>query len=124
MPSPNETSVPTERVDASATTSLKGNWRWTRTLSISRPTLPVAPTTATLYAMRHPLLDAGTNTKMRRTALAAPLQADHGPAAIDAAPEGGHQRIGGLGGKGFPFAVRDAQGPRRFIAIGHGIGLG
>src|ERR1700722_4624505 len=47
--SPKETSVPMEFVDASATTSLAGNARSARTLSISRPTLPVAPTTATLY---------------------------------------------------------------------------
>ena len=43
--------MPTERVEARATTSLMGNWRSTRTLSISRPTLPVAPITAILYAM-------------------------------------------------------------------------
>ena len=42
----------TDRVEARATTSLTGNCRWTRTLSISRPTLPVAPITAILYAMR------------------------------------------------------------------------
>src|ERR1700679_1588493 len=49
MPSPKETSVPTLREEASATTSLAGNARSTRTFNISRPTLPVAPTTATLY---------------------------------------------------------------------------
>ena len=49
MASPNEISVPTELVEASATTSLAGNWRSERTVSITRPTLPVAPTTATLY---------------------------------------------------------------------------
>ena len=46
--SPNETSVPWLRRDASATTSSAGKRRSSRTLSISRPTLPVAPTIATL----------------------------------------------------------------------------
>ena len=48
--SPNETSVPIERVEASATTSYTGKRRSARISSISRPTLPVAPTTATLIA--------------------------------------------------------------------------
>ena len=46
--SPNETSTPIERREASAYTSFTGNWRSLRIDSISRPTLPVAPTTATL----------------------------------------------------------------------------
>ena len=46
--SPNDTSTPIVRRDASATTSSAGNFRSSRMLSISRPTLPVAPTTATL----------------------------------------------------------------------------
>ncbi len=46
--SPKETSTPTERREASACTSFTGNWRSLRIDSISRPTLPVAPTTATL----------------------------------------------------------------------------
>ena len=46
--SPKETSVPIERADASATTSSAGNRRSARISSISRPTFPVAPTTATL----------------------------------------------------------------------------
>ena len=46
--SPKDTSTPTERRDARACTSLTGNWRSARIDSISRPTLPVAPTTATL----------------------------------------------------------------------------
>ncbi len=46
--SPNETSTPTDRREASACTSSTGNWRSLRIDSISRPTLPVAPTMATL----------------------------------------------------------------------------
>ena len=46
--SPKETSVPIERGDASATTSSAGNRRSARISSISRPTFPVAPTTASL----------------------------------------------------------------------------
>ena len=42
------TSVPADRSDASAITSSAGNSRSARMFSISRPTLPVAPTTATL----------------------------------------------------------------------------
>ena len=50
---PNELSfcdvpVPMERLEASGTTSLTGKRRSARISSISRPTLPVAPTTATL----------------------------------------------------------------------------
>src|ERR1700730_12764210 len=46
--SPKETSVPIERGEASATTSSAGNRRSARISSISRPTFPVAPTTASL----------------------------------------------------------------------------
>ena len=46
--SPNETSVPVERPEATAATSSTGNWRSASVFSISRPTAPVAPTTATL----------------------------------------------------------------------------
>src|SRR5688572_18122423 len=46
--SPKDTSVPCDRRDASATTSLTGKPRSSSIVSISRPTLPVAPTTATL----------------------------------------------------------------------------
>ncbi len=46
--SPYETSLPTDRADASAITSSAGNERSASVCSISRPTLPVAPTTATL----------------------------------------------------------------------------
>jgi hypothetical protein len=46
--SPKLTSLPWLRRDASATTSSAGNDRSARRESISRPTLPVAPTTATL----------------------------------------------------------------------------
>ena len=49
--SPNETSLPTERDEASATTSSAGKLRSARVVRISRPTLPVAPTTATLKPM-------------------------------------------------------------------------
>jgi hypothetical protein len=45
--SPKEICCPAERGEARATTSLTGNWRSARVFSISRPTLPVAPTTAT-----------------------------------------------------------------------------
>ena len=41
------------RRDASATTSSAGNLRSSRMLSISRPTLPVAPTSATLQPIVH-----------------------------------------------------------------------
>ncbi len=43
--------MPIERDDASATISETGKRRSARISSISRPTLPVAPTTATLYAI-------------------------------------------------------------------------
>ena len=46
--SPNETCLPIERDEASATTLSAGKSRSARMVSISRPTLPVAPTTATL----------------------------------------------------------------------------
>ena len=46
--SPKLTSEPWLRREASATTSSAGNARSARMSSISRPTLPVAPTTATL----------------------------------------------------------------------------
>jgi hypothetical protein len=45
--SPKLTSVPRLRREASATTSSAGKARSARMFSISRPTLPVAPTTAT-----------------------------------------------------------------------------
>ena len=45
--SPNETSPPAERCDARATTSSTGKLRSDSVCNISRPTLPVAPTTAT-----------------------------------------------------------------------------
>ena len=48
--------MPMERFEASATTSSTGNWRSARMSSISRPTLPVAPTTATLKPMAFVLL--------------------------------------------------------------------
>ena len=44
--SPNDTSTPTDRREASACTSPTGNRRSLKIDSISRPTLPVAPTTA------------------------------------------------------------------------------
>ncbi len=46
--SPKLTSVPSDRRLASAAISSTGNWRSARMFSISRPTLPVAPATATL----------------------------------------------------------------------------
>src|SRR4029077_7489142 len=49
--SPNETSVPWLRREATAITSSAGKRRSSRMLSISRPTFPVAPTTATLKPM-------------------------------------------------------------------------
>ena len=48
LSSPNEIWRPDERCEASATTSSAGKLRSARICSISRPTLPVAPTTATL----------------------------------------------------------------------------
>ncbi len=48
MSSPNDTSRPSERREAMACTSSAGKPRSARMFSISRPTLPVAPTTATL----------------------------------------------------------------------------
>jgi hypothetical protein len=45
--SPKDTSCPAERPEARAMTSLTGKARSASVLSISRPTLPVAPTTAT-----------------------------------------------------------------------------
>src|SRR5580698_9767715 len=47
--SPKETSDPVERPDARAATSVIGKLRSARVFRISRPTAPVAPTTATLY---------------------------------------------------------------------------
>jgi hypothetical protein len=44
--SPNDTSTPTDRREANAVISPTGNWRSLKIDSISRPTLPVAPTTA------------------------------------------------------------------------------
>src|SRR5260221_5960547 len=49
--SPNDTSPPAERSEATAQTSDTGNARSARMLSISWPTTPVAPTTATLNAI-------------------------------------------------------------------------
>jgi hypothetical protein len=46
--SPKETRCPAERAEASATTSPTGKLRSDSVFSISRPTAPVAPTTATL----------------------------------------------------------------------------
>ena len=46
--SPNDTCLPADRSEARATTSSAGNPLSARILSISRPTLPVAPTTAIL----------------------------------------------------------------------------
>ena len=48
--SPKLTSLPAEPLEASATTSLTGNCRSARMFSISWPTAPVAPTTATSVA--------------------------------------------------------------------------
>ena len=47
--SPKDTLRPTERSEASATTSSAGKARSAIVLRISRPTAPVAPTTANLY---------------------------------------------------------------------------
>src|SRR5712691_2682599 len=52
--SPNETSLPTDRDEASATTSSAGKLRSARVVRNSRPTLPVAPTTATLKPICKP----------------------------------------------------------------------
>src|SRR5260370_40272647 len=52
--SPNETSLPTDRDEASATTSSTGKLRSARVVRNSRPTLPVAPTTATLKPICEP----------------------------------------------------------------------
>src|SRR5260221_12616193 len=49
--SPNDTSPPAERSEATAQTSDTGNARSARMLNISWPTTPVAPTTATLNAI-------------------------------------------------------------------------
>ncbi len=46
--SPNDTSEPVDRPEARATTSDTGKLRSARVFNISRPTAPVAPTTATL----------------------------------------------------------------------------
>ena len=46
--SPNEISCPTERPEARAATSVTGKFRSARIFRSSRPTAPVAPTTATL----------------------------------------------------------------------------
>ena len=46
--SPNDICLPTERAEANATTSSAGKSLSARICNISRPTLPVAPTTATL----------------------------------------------------------------------------
>src|SRR6516164_10344241 len=51
--SPNEHSTPWLRREATATTSSAGKLRSARMSSISRPTLPVAPTTATLKPIVH-----------------------------------------------------------------------
>jgi hypothetical protein len=48
LSSPNETSRPIDRSEASAITSSTGNSRSASVCSISRPTFPVAPITATL----------------------------------------------------------------------------
>src|SRR5215210_5235906 len=48
------------RREASATTSSAGNPRSARMLSISRPTLPVAPTTATLKPITFLLISGRT----------------------------------------------------------------
>src|SRR5690606_8247149 len=53
--SPKDTVLPTERSDANATRSLTGKLRSCKVFIISWPTLPVAPTIATLYAI-HALL--------------------------------------------------------------------
>ena len=47
--SPNEHSVPNDLLLAKTVSSSTGNRRSAKILSISRPTLPVAPQTATLY---------------------------------------------------------------------------
>src|SRR5580765_7229811 len=60
--SPNETWLPIERDEASAITSSAGKLRSASVVSISRPTLPVAPTTATLKPISvTPRLDYGVN---------------------------------------------------------------
>ena len=46
---------PALRALASATSQSTGNFRCSRTRSISRPTAPVAPTTATTFPMKKPL---------------------------------------------------------------------
>ena len=48
LSSPKLTSWPTERLEATAWTRSTGNWRSLRIERISRPTLPDAPTTATV----------------------------------------------------------------------------
>jgi hypothetical protein len=45
--SPKSMTSPVERGEATAAISSSGNWRSARMFSISRPTLPVAPTTTT-----------------------------------------------------------------------------
>ena len=67
--------------EASATTSSAGNWRSARISSISRPTLPVAPTTATLKPIlissarqSRTAVDNAT-AEPRQSALAAQLRA-------------------------------------------------
>src|SRR5262249_53641586 len=52
--SPNDTSRPIDRDDANATTSSAGNSRSASVVSISRPTLPVPPTTAPLNPISNP----------------------------------------------------------------------
>ena len=47
-PSPKGTFLPAERAEAKASTSVAGNLRLYRVFSISRPTAPVAPQTATV----------------------------------------------------------------------------
>src|SRR5580693_9961951 len=57
--SPNDVCLPTERAEANATTSSAGKFLSARICNISRPTLPVAPTTATLYPMAREISAAG-----------------------------------------------------------------
>ena len=57
---------PTERSEASAITSLTGNFRSASVDSISRPTFPVAPMTATLYPIvANPYLVLAPNSPIR-----------------------------------------------------------
>ena len=63
--SPNETSLPIERDEASATMSSAGNSRSAMIDNISRPTLPVAPTTATRYPMTNSTQPERPQKRMR-----------------------------------------------------------